>query len=68
MVTANGAGTVGATASCATGSVAMGGGYTLVSGTSINASFPVVTASTPTGWKVTGSANSTYTVYVVCAR
>jgi hypothetical protein len=55
-------------ATCPAGKVAVGGGYSLTSGTSISASFPVTSGSTPTGWRVIGSGNSAYTVYVVCAN
>ncbi|MGZ4518257.1 MAG: hypothetical protein ACXVXN_10145, partial [Mycobacteriaceae bacterium] len=65
------------TVSCATGKVAVGGGFTANSANDISASAPASGATafatagqTPTGWRVTNAGNggSTYTVYVVCAN
>ncbi len=66
VVTVNGAGAAGTTASCTDGKTAVGGGFNLVAGTAITASMPVTTGTQPTGWRVVGSSNASYTVYVVC--
>jgi hypothetical protein len=61
-----------ATASCAAGKIAVGGGGTVSAG-SIVASVPAVggnaaaTGQTPNGWRITWTGNNTGTPYVVCA-
>jgi hypothetical protein len=60
-----GNGGAGTTVSCPTGKTALGGGFNLSAG-SITASFPVMSGTQPTGWKVIGSNSSAYTAYVVC--
>jgi hypothetical protein len=64
VVTATGTGTVGVTATCATGKM-VSGGFNQTGGTGN------ITSSMPSGngWLVKGSASQTaYTVYVVCAN
>jgi hypothetical protein len=64
------------TVSCATGKVAVGGGFTASTNADVIASAPainnafVTSGQTPTGWRVqnNGSNGSTYTVYVVCTN
>ena len=64
---------------CPSGSSATGGGYELVSsdfsqllGASVNESMPVFSGTTPNGWEVVGSNNTTIAgkirVCVLCAR
>ena len=66
-------------ATCPAGSTATGGGYELVKpdfskllAASVNESMPVFTSTTPTGWEVVGTNNTTIAgkirVCVLCAQ
>lgn len=59
-----------ATASCPAGKVAVGGGGSSTNANNqLEASFPVLTATTPTGWTVRfDGAGGTQTAYVICAN